>query len=341
MNAVLSKLTADDFARWDDYVRSHDEGTVFHLSAWKSVIEESVGHQCHYYFVEQNNQIVGVLPLVESKSFLFGHKLGSLPFCVYGGVLADDDTVSTLLTNEAIRLADTLAVDHLEMRNREPLYDWPTKELYVTFRKEISTDDETNLMAIPRKQRAMIRKAIKLGLEYQIDEHLDNFFFAYESSVRNLGTPVFSRKYFRALKKHFGDDCEVLTVTKDGETICSVMSFYYKDEVLPYYGGGTVAARNLAGNDFMYWSLMSHAVAKGCRVFDYGRSKAGTGAYSFKKNWGFEPTPLHYQFYLVKDEALPDLNPLNPKYRYFIKAWQNLPLPIARVIGPGISKYLA
>jgi len=119
-----------------------------------------------------------------------------------------------------------------------------------------------------------------------------------------------------------------------------VMSFYFRDEVLPYYGGGAALARDLKGNDFMYWDLLRRACERGVRVFDYGRSKVGTGSYSFKKNWGFIPEPLHYEFQLMKATQLPDINPLNPKYRLFIDAWKRLPLPVSRWLGPFLARSL-
>jgi FemAB-related protein (PEP-CTERM system-associated) len=158
--------------------------------------------------------------------------------------------------------------------------------------------------------------------------------------VHRLGTPVFSKKFFRLLKQTFADDCELLTITREGRTISSVMSFYFRDEVLPYYGGGMSEAREVAGNDFMYWELMRRACERGYKIFDFGRSKLGTGAFDFKKNWGFEPQALHYEYQLHAAREMPDNNPLNPKYQLFIKMWQRLPLSVANIVGPYIVKNL-
>ena len=166
------------------------------------------------------------------------------------------------------------------------------------------------------------------------------FFYAYSSSVHRLGTPVFSKKYFELLKEAFADDCEIMSIVKDGRIISSVMSFYFRDEVLPYYGGGTDEARALAANDFMYWELMRRCCEQGYKIFDFGRSKRDTGSYSFKKNWGFEPQPLNYEYLLVKAQQIPNHNPSNPKYQVFIRAWQKLPLSWANLIGPHIVKNL-
>jgi FemAB-related protein (PEP-CTERM system-associated) len=293
-------------------------------------------------FMSRNNgAITAILPLAHIKSALFGNALTSLSFCVYGGIVSLDQDSKQLLDKRACELAEELGVDHLELRNRtRQTPDRPYKDLYVTFRKSLEADVEKNMQAIPRKQRAMIRKGIAAGLQSKIDTDVDRFYQAYSESVRNLGTPVFSKKYFQILKEAFQNHCEILTVEKDGQLISSVMSFYFKDEVLPYYGGGTDLARAVQGNDFMYWEVMRRAVENGFKVFDYGRSKIGTGSYSFKKHWGFEPEPLFYEFHLVKAEALPDINPLNPKYQLFIAAWKKLPLAMSQLVGPWLSKDL-
>jgi FemAB-related protein (PEP-CTERM system-associated) len=210
----------------------------------------------------------------------------------------------------------------------------------VTFRKELDSDHDKNMSAIPRKQRAMVRAGIKVGLTGVVDTNIDRFYQAYSVSVRNLGTPVFPKHYFQLLKQVFADDCEILTIEHEGRLVASVMSFYFKDEVLPYHGGGTDLARDLKGNDFMYWEVMHRAVDKGCKVFDFGRSKEGTGSYRFKKHWGFEPEPLFYEIDLVKAQQIPEINPLNPKYQFFIAAWKRLPLPVSQLVGPWLAKDL-
>ncbi|ADJ64241.1 conserved hypothetical protein [Herbaspirillum seropedicae SmR1] len=317
------------------------QATFFHRAGWKEVMERSFGHRTYFLYAERAGQICAVLPLARIKSPLFGHWLGSLPFCVYGGIAGDDAQARALLEQAALELAHELGVDHLEYRNIEAQHsDWPGKALYVTFRKGISADDEENMQAIPRKQRAMVRKGVKFGLQSEIDSDTERFFAAYSASVHRLGTPVFSRKHFKVLAEVFGEDCEVLTITHNGQTVSSVMSFYFRDEVLPYYGGGNASARELAGNDFMYWELMRRAAARGVRVFDFGRSKEGTGAYDFKKNWGFTPTPLHYEYQLLRGQDVPDTNPLNPRYQLMIKTWQRLPLWAANLIGPHIVRQL-
>lgn len=337
----VAEVQPAGFPRWDEFVAGCSEATFFHRAGWKTVIERAFGHRTYFLYAEAGGRIEGVLPLAEVKSLLFGHTLVSLPFCVYGGIAAHSERARHALDEAARALAERLRVDHLEYRSLTPQHPaWVHKDLYVTFRKPIDPEVERNLLAIPRKQRAMVRKGIKAGLKSEIDDGVERFFAAYADSVHRLGTPVFPKRYFQILREVFGADCEVLTVTHDGQLVAGVLSFYFRDEVLPYYGGGTASARDVAGNDFMYWDLMRRACERGIRVFDYGRSKRGTGSFDFKKNWGFEPQPLHYEYLLVKGKRVAEHNPLNPKYRLFIKLWQRLPLPLANLIGPHIVKSL-
>jgi FemAB-related protein (PEP-CTERM system-associated) len=330
-----------DRQAWDAFVADCPDATFFHRAGWRRVVEHGLRHRTHFLLAERGGAIEGVLPLAEVCSRLFGHNLVSLPCCVYGGVAAGNEDARRALTQEACRLADRLKVAALEMRNMEPREPgWPSKDLYVTFRKEISADPEENMKSIPRKQRAMVRKGIKAGLVARQEDHLGTFFDIYSESVRNLGTPVFPRRYFQALLDEFRSDCELSVISHEGQDIAAVMSFYFRDQVLPYYGGSRPAARGLKGNDFMYWDLMSRAAERGIRIFDYGRSKQGAGSYSFKKNWGFEPQPLHYEYHLVKASEMPEVNPNNPKYRYFIETWKRLPLPVANALGPILARNL-
>ncbi len=335
------ELTAESVERWEAFVEQCSDATFFHRAGWKNVIERAFGHRTYFLYAERAGKVEGVLPLAHLRSRLFGNALISSPFCVYGGVAAINIAARSALEKAAEDLAIRLNVDYLELRNQlSGQADWPVKDLYVAFRKRIEPEPEKNFQAIPRKQRAMVRKGIQAGLISEIDSNPERFIAAYSESVRNLGTPVLSRKYFRILHEEFSKDCEVLTISKAGRPISSVLSFYFRDEVLPYYGGSVKEARQLKSNDFMYWELMRLACERGCRWFDYGRSKKGTGSYSFKKNWGFEPEPLCYQYRLVKADKVPDINPLNPKYRLFISLWKYLPLPVANTIGPLLSRSL-
>lgn len=337
---TIRPFTTADARPWDSFVNGCASATFFHLSSWKRVIERAFGHKTHYLIAERAGVITGVLPLTHIRSALFGSALISNAFAVQGGPAAADDESREALDSAAARLMDELRVPTLEMRGfAAERSTWETKsDLYAIFRRPLQPSVEANLKAVPRKQRAMIRKGIQNGLRSEIDSDVDRLYRIYAESVRNLGTPVFGKSYFRILLEEFAGACNIVTVMTDDQPVASVLNFYFRDEVLPYYGGGKAAARALAANDFMYWEVMRRACERGCRLFDFGRSKIGTGAYAFKRNWGFESTPLIYQFRVAADATAPDLNPLNPKFRLMVAAWKRLPLPIATRLGPLIVK---
>jgi len=376
VSVALRSLDDSNAATWDRFVEAMPDGTFFHRAGWARVVEVAFGHATHHCFTERDGAITGVLPLARVKTMLFGDTLISAPFCVYGGPLAADAESAAALIAHAEALGARTGVSAVEFRLRgaaesttatsspardETGRDAPASDasasvppgttppgrgwierpdLYVTFRKTIDPDHERNLKAIPRKQRAMVRKGIQNGLVSVVGRDIDGLHRVYAESMRNLGTPVFSRRYFRVLMDVFGDAADVVTILHKDAPVAAVMNFYFRDEVLPYYGGGTSMARACAGNDFMYWEVMRRAADRGSRLFDFGRSKIGTGAHAFKHNWGFVPEKLQYRYWLAPGASIPDHNPMNPKYRAFIAAWKRLPLPVANAVGPFIVRGL-
>lgn len=341
MSITVTDLTTEDHARWDEFVAAQADATFFHRVGWKHVIENAFGHDCPYLVAHVDGEIVGVLPLVHVNSRLFANALISTPFCVYGGAVAVSTEAAEVLYTAAAERARTLGVDYAEFRERSPRHpDWPRKDLYYTFRKTLADNDDDNLKAIPRKQRAVVRKSLGKDMTVVFDAHVERFYPLYALTLRNLGTPVFAKRYLTLLKREFGDDCEIMTIMHAGKPVASVLSFYFRDQVLPYYAGASEDARHLKANDFMYWELMSHAVKKGARVFDFGRSKQGTGPFQFKRHWGFEPEALNYEYVLVGDQQLPDLSPANPRYQRKIQLWQKLPVAVTRVVGPWLARDL-
>jgi FemAB-related protein (PEP-CTERM system-associated) len=341
-SVLVEPARGSDREAWQAFVESCPDSTFFHRFEWRELVEEIFGHRTHYLIARRGGSIAGVLPLAHVRSRLFGRSLVSLPFAVYGGAAAADGEARHALHAEAVRLAQELGASHLELRNREATEpNWPRQDLYVTFRRGILDDVEANLLAIPRKQRAMVRKSIQRGLVSEIDPDAHRFFELYADNMHRHGTPPFPRRYFEALLRTFGDAAQVLTVlSPQGKPLSSVLSFYFRDEVLPYYAGDVADARELAANDFKYWDLMRRGCEGGIKVFDYGRSKRGTGSFDFKKNWGFEPAPLNYEYRLFDCDEIPQNNPANPRYRALIAIWRRLPRGLVNAIGPSIARNL-
>ncbi|WP_374593235.1 FemAB family XrtA/PEP-CTERM system-associated protein [Sphingosinicella sp.] len=327
-------------AAFDAAVLKHPGATPFHRTAWGRAIRDALGHTPHYLMAGD-----AVLPLIALRSGLFGSALISNAFAVRGGPLAADPRALAALDKAAWAIAEAGGIGVLEYRGTEALHpDWAVKaETYANFVRPLEADSEANLKAIPRKQRAEVRRSLTMDLSVRVasdEKALRDHFAVYSESVRNLGTPVFPARLFAEIVRHFGEDADILTVYHQDVPVASVLSVYDAETVYPYYGGGTAAARALRANDHMYWMLMEHAVARGRRAFDFGRSKYDTGAFAFKKNWGFEPQPLVYEYRLAEGRTMPDVNPNNPKYKLMTEVWSRLPLWLANRMGPLVSRSL-
>ena len=333
---------ATESIEWDAFVRSTPGGSPFHLVAWKQAVEASFGHRPHYLMAIGAHGIEGVLPLFEVRGLLGGRGLISVPYGVYGGICARSAESRQLLLDHAGQLAHEVGASYVELRHRAGQeLDLPTKSLYVTFARPITADEEENLMAIPRKQRRMTRQGAKHGLRGELGmQHLEAFYEVYAHSVHALGSPVFPRRLFTAIAQEFGKECELLTIWKDGRVLAGVLTLLYEDQALPYYGGALREAFPYAINDFMYWELVCHVARAGYRVFDFGRSREGTGPYNFKRHWGFEPQPLPYQYLLLNGATIPNVSPANPKMRLAVEAWKRAPFALTRRLGPALTRYL-
>ena len=327
---------------WDAFVRTADEGTPFHLTPWKRAVEQAFGLRAHYLMARRGRTIEGVLPLFEVRGLMGGRALVSVPYAVYGGICALTMAARHALLEAAIELARRRGAAYIELRQkRDQGLGLPTKSRYVTFARTIAKTDEENLEAIPRKQRRMTRQGLKFGLRAEIGrEHIDEFYEIYAHSLHNLGSPVFPRALVAGVHEAFEKESQLLTVWKDDRMVAGVMTLFFEDQVLPYYGGAYRDAFAYAVNDFMYWELMRYSAARGYRVFDFGRSREGTGPYDFKRHWGFEPVPLPYQYVMMHGQPLPDLSPSNPKFELAQRVWKRLPLGVTKVLGPWLTRYL-
>ena len=327
----------EDEAAIEAFLAAHPEATPFHRPVWTRAIEAGCGQKAHSLLAERAGAITGYLPLTHVRSRLFGSALVSAGFAVDGGILALDEESAVRLAEAAVALADALGCPTVELRGGEAPEGWQRREgVYADFARPLAADEEAILLAIPKRQRAEVRRGMGQDLVIECGRDAATQHRIYSESVRNLGTPVFPKSLFEAVLDGFGDDAEVMIARKDGRPISTVLTLYFKGGAYPYWGGGTREARQLRANEYLYYRLMCRAAERGCTRFDFGRSKVGTGPYAFKKNWGFEPRPL---VYAVHGEGR-DTNPLSAQYQLKIALWKKLPLAVANLLGPPIARGL-
>lgn len=341
---VVDLSDPNETARIEGFVREHD-GSLFQRPLWLQAVERGTGQTATGLVVENLGTLTGWLPLTTVQSLLFGRALVSSGFGVGGGVLADSPDTAEALCRAAQEYAVRTAHASIELRGGSVPADWQSWDgRHANFTADLAEDDVAQLLWVPRKQRADIRKSLEADLTVTTgtdEAHRAAHYAIYAASVHNLGTPVFPRSLFDAMLDAFGGDADILTVHHAGEPISSVLSFYHRGTVMPFWGGGVFAARALKANERMYYELMLHARRRGTTRFDFGRSKTGSGPFKYKKNWGFEPEPLTYGLWSAPGVEPHDLDPTDASYAAKIALWKKLPLRVANMIGPHIARGLA
>jgi serine/alanine adding enzyme len=330
---------------WNRYVMEANGSSCYHLIGWRDVIERTFKHKTHYIFSEDNKgQINGILPLVNLKSLLFGNYGVSLPYFNYGGVCADSEEIRVELLLEATRIAKYQKMDHIELRhvsNSQP--DLPVKTSKVSMRLELPPGKEKLWNAFPSKLRSQIQRPIKERMYAKVgrQDELENFYSVFSVNMRDLGTPVYSKRFFKNILGEFPETTNICTVyTKENHPVASGFLIGFKGTLEIPWASSLRAFNRYSPNMLLYWTVLGFAYERGYKVFDFGRSTPGEGTYKFKEQWGAQPVQLHWHYWLKKGGSLPELNPKNPKYQLAIRFWKSLPVGFTNLIGPHIVKYL-
>ena len=329
-----------DRADWERYVSSHTGASGYHSWAWREVFERTFGHACFYLVARETGDggIKGVLPLVEIRSWLFGRTMTSLPFVNYGGVVADADPVARALMASARELAGTRGCRHVELRHFARRFDdLPFKHHKVTMRLPLAPGLWDRL---DRKVRNQIRKATKSDLTAERGgaDLLPEFYPVFARNMRDLGTPVYTRRLFDEVLRAFPERARIVVVRLKGAPIACGLTFRTGGMVEVPWASSIHDYNALCPNHLLYWSIIEAAIAENCTLLDFGRSTPNEGTYKFKAQWGATPVPLHWEYCLLRGGAIPDQSPKNPKLRMFVNMWKKLPLPAANLIGPRIVR---
>jgi FemAB-related protein (PEP-CTERM system-associated) len=327
---------------WDAFVSHHPSATQYHQYAWRKVIEESFGHSGYYLVAETDaGECRGILPLVYMKSFMFGNFLVSVPFVNYGGLLCTTGDIEKYLLKEAETIRYSCRASHVELRHLGlNIADLPTRTHKVTMILPLAPDSESQWKGFNAKLRNQIRKAEKSGLVPVVGqiELLDGFYEVFARNMRDLGTPVYAKEFFRNVLRAFPDSSRIIGVKNEGRIIAAGIACWFRDVIEIPWASSVSDYKNLCPNNMLYWEAIKFAIGKGFEKFDFGRSTPHEGTYNFKKQWGAVPVQLYWQYLLESGQDLPELNPTNPKYGMAIKVWQKLPLSLTKMLGPHIVR---
>jgi serine/alanine adding enzyme len=334
----VSVATEHDSRLWDAFVLSHPRAFGYHEWAWRGVFERSFGHSTVYLIARDRGPVVGVLPLVRIRSLLFGRSITSLPFVNYGGVLAASAQAANVLVDEAVAIASEEKCRHVELRHIERQFPGePCKQHKVAMQLRLVTGMWD---VVDRKVRNQVRKAEKsnLTVERGGNELLTAFYQVFARNMRDLGTPVYARRFFSEVMRAFPDRTRIIVVRREGEPIAAGLFYRTGTRMEVPWASSVREFNHLCPNHLMYWHAIESAIADGCDLFDFGRSTPDEGTFKFKAQWGAVPTPMSWEYPFLQDGVLPDQSPKNPKFRTAIDAWRRLPLWVANGVGPWVVK---
>lgn len=342
MSLSIQKLTEDLECKWDNYA-SKSGASIYHDSRWTHLIKKVFGHKSHHIVALEEGSIVGILPLVQLKSRLFGNFMVSMPYFNYGGVVADNDEITHALLKSANELSIKLACTHIEMRfDEEQNIDLPVRTDKVTMLLDLPADPDQLWQAIGSKRRAQVKRPIREGVEFILGgvELLDDFYHVFSNNMRDLGTPVYSKNFFKEIARTFSENSFIAIVRLDGKPVGAGFLLGHQGRLeIPW--ASTLRKYNRLGiNMYMYWNILKFAIENNYAAFDFGRSSKDAGTLKFKKQWGATEKQLYWYYDMEENDSLPGLNPNNKKYEFAISVWRKLPVAVTKLIGPSIVKNL-
>ena len=338
--AVEITMSASE-SEWDRFVGTHPDASGYHAWRWRRVFEKAFGHETVYLSARQQGRIVGVLPLVLFRSPLFGRFAVSLPFVNYGGVLARDVEVRQRLVEGAAKVAVERRLSHVELRHTtRQLPDLPARQHKVGMLLTLERDASRAWDSLDRKARNQVRKAEKSGLTVRSGgkELLGRFYTVFARNMRDLGTPVYSIRFFEEIVSAFPETSRVFLVDQGDVTVAGAIALTHRDILEVPWASSLREYRNQSPNNLMYWRIIEHAIETGRMTLDFGRSTPNEGTFQFKQQWGARPQPLAWEYVLRARANMPNLSPANPSFSRAIAMWSRLPLPLTNWLGPHIVR---
>lgn len=338
-------IIVDDAAsadRWDEFVASRPEASAYHLHGFKGVVERAFGRETHYLAATRGDDIVGVLPMVRLKSLLFGDFMVSLPYVTAGGALAGDEAVRRELVDAAADRARARGCSHVEFRDLAPMPDMPVRTDKITMHLALPDDPDVLFKAIGSKLRAQVRRPGKEGAETEIggEELLDDFYAVFSRKYRDLGVPVYAKRWFRELMRWQPERCRIMAVRLGGRVVAASLVLGYGRSLEVPYAASLREADRYSVNMLLYWTMLTFAIENGYEVFDFGRTTPDSGTHRFKRQWGATPVQLYWHYWLDEGREMPQMNTNNSRYGALVAAWRRMPVWLANRVGPHIVKNL-
>ncbi len=342
-NIHICLLQQNDHASWQSYIKQHPSASIYHRLEWKQLIQDVFGHRCYYFTAKtRTGQICGVLPLVRLSSSMFGDFMVSMPFFNYGGAIADSAEIEQALIAAANTQAAKQGLSHIEYRDDIHRKDMPVRTDKVNMILPLPGDTDTLWQNLGAKLRSQIKRAQREHHEIIIGQHdcLHDFYYVFARNMRDLGTPVYSKKLFHRILDSFTETSHIVIIKLDNRPVAGAFLLGHGEYLEIPWASTIRDVNHLSINMLLYWEVLKLSISQGYSIFDFGRSSRNAGTYRFKQQWGAQPQPCYWHYWLPEGREMPKLNPDNPKYTLAIRLWQKLPVWASKLIGPAVVRNL-
>lgn len=338
---LVARASETDAGRWNAFVDAHPGACVYHRFEWGPLFEAVYGSRSRSLIATQGAEVLGVLPIVELRSALFGRIWSSMPFFGHGGMLVDEEAAAELLAHEAARLAARAGARFIELRHLvEHDLGWHERRDKVNMVLTLPGSAEALFKGFKSKLRSQIKRPEKAGHTVRSGRHelLHAFWLVYSENMRDLGSPCHSERLFGAILDTFGEKSRVFAVY-DGDHPIGGGFVVGGQGTLEIPCASTLRSHNgTSPNMMLYGEVLRFACGEGYARFNFGRSTVDEGTYKFKAQWGAVPRPLVYHTWVPAGAEPPSLKPTSGKFRRAVELWTKLPVSLARLAGPPIVK---
>ena len=351
MNIIeITTATPADQQEWDSFVLSHPGASPYHFFAWGTAIRQAYGHERYYLMARQDSKLVGILPLVHLKLSFFINELVALPFCDVGNCLAVNSAIEGKLLAEALKLGKQLKTKNIQLRgalhseNNSNYPITPLESNKVRMLLNLPESSEVLLKSFKSKLRSQVRKAEKNGVVFRWagKEGVDSFYSVFCSNMRDLGSPVHSRKLFHAIMENFGENARIGLAEFEGKCIGAGLILSTNEQTAIPWASTLRQHNRLAPNMLLYWNCLKFAADNGKKIFDFGRSTEKEGTFRFKKQWGATSASLPWYSSPPGPPQASKENQTKPSRRETVaEIWKKMPVPIANFVGPQLRKYIS
>lgn len=288
LRSTMTFSVVDPLARpdWDRFLGPHPDATFFHSRAWAQVLVTSYGFSAHYVVAHRDGTLCGLLPILESRSWMRGTRAISLPFTDDCRALTSDAVNTEQLLDAGSQLARTRGWQHLELNCAQ------AQPTHFTHTLLVDSSPAEMLARCQSPVRRAIRKAERSGVSVDFSRSaaaLREYYRLHCRTRRRLGSPPQPIRFFDAIQDHILSTGHgfVALARHAGRIIAGAVFFEFAGQVIYKFSASDERFQDLRPANLVIWRTLERLAAEGAKELSFGRtSLRNEGLRRFKLGWG-------------------------------------------------------